>query len=136
MAADFVVRRGRAGDPVRMREILASAPEAAQCTEGYDVLVADHGGLAVGFAVYRLVAGEGELLNLAVDPGWRRLGVATALLDHMMPEASLWHLEVRESNRQAIDFYERRGFERVGERRGYYRDGETALLYSFFSGVD
>lgn len=133
MAEDLVLRQGESWDEERMAAILAGAPEAAQWKNEFSTLVAEAGGEVVGFAVYRIVAGEGELLNLAVEAGWRRRGVATALLDRLMAEAGLWHLEVRESNEKAIAFYQRCGFEWVGERRGYYRDGETALLYSCFS---
>ncbi len=136
MAEDLVLRGGEDRDEERMVAILSGAPEAAQWKNEFLTLVAEAGGEVVGFAVYRIVAGEGELLNLAVDARWRKRGVATALLKRMMTEAELWHLEVRESNEKAIAVYERFGFERVGERRGYYRDGETALLYSCFSRME
>ena len=84
-----------------------------------------------GFALYRVVAGEGELLNLAVHPSARRSGVGRALLLEMMPLAKIWHLEVRESNLAAIALYQSLGFVQVGRRASYYADGEAALLFSF-----
>lgn len=39
-------------------------------------------------------------------------------------------LEVRRDNEPAIELYKRMGFERVGRRRGYYRDGTDALILS------
>jgi len=39
------------------------------------------------------------------------------------------HLEVREGNRRALDFYARHGFAIVGRRPKYYQDnGEAAVL--------
>jgi ribosomal-protein-alanine N-acetyltransferase len=43
-------------------------------------LVADDGGRIVGYLIGRDVAGSGEVLNVAVDPGQRRSGIATTLL--------------------------------------------------------
>ena len=37
-------------------------------------------------------------------------------------------LEVREDNTTAATFYESRGFEEVGRRRDYYRDGAAAVV--------
>ena len=37
-------------------------------------------------------------------------------------------LEIRESNQAGMGLYTASGFEVVGRREGYYRDGEDALL--------
>jgi [ribosomal protein S18]-alanine N-acetyltransferase len=73
-----------------------------------------------------------HLMNIAVDPGARRRGVAMAMLDVMLeragPEAS-YTLEVRTSNAPAIALYERYGFRAAGTRPRYYQDtGEDALI--------
>jgi ribosomal-protein-alanine N-acetyltransferase len=78
-----------------------------------------------GFAMVRSVADEAELLLLAVDPRHRRRGIGTALLRGVIAEAQATgiadlHLEVRSSN-EAVALYKAQGFEKVGERRGYYR---------------
>jgi ribosomal-protein-alanine N-acetyltransferase len=79
--------------------------------------------------------GESEILNLAVDPGERRSGVARALLNEALAGApGAWFLEVRASNAAAIRLYEQAGFERAGRRDGYYREpAEEALVMRFFS---
>lgn len=86
-------------------------------------------GQPVGFSLFRITAGEAELLLLAVDPAHRRKGVARALLDDFVISArsagaSKVHLEVRENN-PAIQIYELAGFSPVGRRRDYYsgKDG-------------
>jgi ribosomal-protein-alanine N-acetyltransferase len=78
-----------------------------------------------GFAMVRSVAGEAELLLLAVAPAARRRGVGTSLLRGVIADAvagavSDLHLEVRAGN-AAVRLYTEHGFRKVGERRGYYR---------------
>jgi hypothetical protein len=52
-----------------------------------------------------------------------------ALLDQAIQRgAALSTLEVRVGNAPARRLYEKLGFEEVGERRNYYRDGEDALI--------
>ncbi len=73
-----------------------------------------------------------HLMNVAVAPEKRRLGVAGALLTDLFNEAGdelPFTLEVRMSNTDAITMYERFGFQRAGMRRRYYHDnGEDALI--------
>jgi len=81
-------------------------------------------GEAVGFALQRVIAGDGELLLLATDPKVRRRGIGRALLQHFLDEAreagtSRVHLEVRDGN-PAVAMYRRAGFKAVGRRRKYY----------------
>ena len=88
-----------------------------------------------GYASFRKGGGEAELLRLAVAPGERRRGVARALvtggIERLRPAGiETCFLEVRTNNDGAIAFYQELGFERVGRRPGYYRDGSDALVYA------
>jgi len=130
----MILREGSDLDWARFRELVAVSHEAARWVDGYPTVVAERDGIVVGFALYRVVAGEGELLNLAVEPLLRRGGIGRQLLERLLGLAEVWHLEVRESNQAAIGLYESVGFERVGRRPGYYSDGEAALLFSLASG--
>jgi [ribosomal protein S18]-alanine N-acetyltransferase len=73
-----------------------------------------------------------HLMNIAVDPGSRRQGIAMRMLDEMIERAgpdSSYTLEVRTSNAPAIALYERYGFRAAGTRPRYYQDtGEDALI--------
>jgi [ribosomal protein S18]-alanine N-acetyltransferase len=78
----------------------------------------------IGFALSRAIAGEAELLLLAVRRRSQRRGVGKMLLDRFTAHArkrgaERLHLEVREGNR-AVKLYERSGFVLVGRRRDYY----------------
>jgi ribosomal-protein-alanine N-acetyltransferase len=73
-----------------------------------------------------------HLMNVAVDLDYRRLGVASALLEHLFETAGdheRYTLEVRISNEEAIRMYESYGFRSAGVRRRYYHDNnEDALI--------
>lgn len=84
-------------------------------------------GALVGYLFAVLVVDEAHLGNLAVDPGYRRRGVAQRLLDDLLRAglragARRVTLEVRESNLGARKFYERNGFLDVAVRKSYYRN--------------
>ncbi len=86
----------------------------------------DEGGALIGYGICTQVADEGEILNLAVDPGARRRGAGRRLLAAMLDFLESRgvrevFLEVRASNQPAIALYEASGFGRLGIRRGYYR---------------
>jgi ribosomal-protein-alanine N-acetyltransferase len=126
----FRIRERRPEDSGALEAIVNASPEAARWVDGYECMVAESETEVAGFVLFRVVAGEGELLNVAVAPEHRRCGVARGLWSAIEARAGLWHLEVRASNAAAIRFYEELGFTRVGEREGYYADGETATLYT------
>lgn len=76
---------------------------------------------------------EGHITLLGVDPEFRRQGLGQLLLCFLLRGAYKrgleWAtLEVRASNQAALSLYNRLGFQSVGERRGYYPDGENALI--------
>lgn len=86
-----------------------------------------------GFALIRSVAGETELLTIAVDPGQRRKGIGAQLLAQAMIRArrrgsETCLLEVADDNAAAIGLYRSAGFAETGRRPGYYRlpDGQRA----------
>lgn len=99
-------------------------------------LAALRGEELVGFLCGFLIYGEGTIRLLAVKPQYRCSGIASAMLQALLEEgqkqrAEYFTLEVRESNRDAIRFYEGHGFEPAGRRRDFYtQPREDALLYT------
>ncbi|MGA2739435.1 MAG: GNAT family N-acetyltransferase [Bryobacteraceae bacterium] len=134
------LRPGSRGDLASIAQIQAASPEASQWDVPeylkYDLLVAVCDGCVVGFAVARWLAeGEGELLNLAVDPALRRRGVGRRLIAAVTSShpGLLW-LEVRESNLGARKLYEALGFCEAGYRPRYYPDSaERAIVMNVHS---
>jgi [ribosomal protein S18]-alanine N-acetyltransferase len=78
------------------------------------------------FLIGRAVAGEAELLTLAVAPQARRRGLGRKLVQRFLYQARLRsaahaHLEVAATNTPAIALYFTMGFAQTGLRPGYYR---------------
>ena len=79
----------------------------------------------LGFLIGRAVAGEAELLTIAVDPAARRQGIAAGLVAGFLAEArarraGVAFLEVAADNAAARGLYAAAGFTDSGVRRGYY----------------
>ncbi len=79
---------------------------------------------AHGFALTRTLAGETELLTLAVHPDAQRRGTARALLSEWLlqarADAETAFLEVAADNEAAIALYASLSFTQSGLRKGYY----------------
>lgn len=131
----------REGGPQDLNEVIRIMQEAfdprygeawtsAQCLgmlslPGVWLVIAGLDGSDAGFALARSTGDEAELLLLATRPAARHRGVAGALLRAVITEArergvEQLHLEVRAGN-DAVRLYRREGFEKVGERKNYYR---------------
>jgi len=138
----MIVRPATRADAGALGEVHARSFEAPWTGDEILRFAGDPGGLALvaepeageiaGFILCRLIAGEAEVLTLAVRPAARRRGVASALLDAALAltriTAASMFLEVAEDNPGAIALYARAGFEPVGRRAGYYaRPGAPAV---------
>jgi ribosomal protein S18 acetylase RimI-like enzyme len=133
----------RAATPEDVDAIVAiqsASPESSQWhREDYlvfDCVVAECSGEIAAFLVSRqIVPGEREILNVAVHPSYRRLGIASELIQSELKAFPGEHfLEVRESNVAARRVYKRLGFREVGVRPAYYEDPpESGIVMRFFS---
>lgn len=79
-----------------------------------------------GFLIGRCVAGEAELLTVAVAPEERRQGLGAQLVSGFVTEAlergaEVAFLEVAADNAPALALYHAQGFSATGRRRAYYR---------------
>jgi ribosomal-protein-alanine N-acetyltransferase len=88
----------------------------------------------VGYIGSQTSFGETDMMNVAVDPQFRRRGIAESLIGCLITElknrgSHSLALEVRASNAPAIALYEKLGFQQVGLRKNYYRNPkEDALI--------
>ena len=88
----------------------------------------------VGFAGVWIVAGEGDITNIAVHPSYRKQGIASQLLSKLLKICKDTNcnditLEVRVSNTPAQNLYTKFGFVNEGIRKKYYSDnGEDAII--------
>ncbi|NRF11014.1 GNAT family N-acetyltransferase [Agrobacterium pusense] len=90
-----------------------------------------------GFVLAREVAGEAEILTVAVADKFARAGLGwrlmqSAIREAMMRGAETMFLEVDNNNAPALGLYRKLGFKTVAERKAYYtaKDGtkSTALV--------
>lgn len=93
---------------------------------GYGCIVLDRDDAIAGYGILSVAAGEAHILNLCVDPDFRRLGYGDRLLDEILSRARAAgvreiFLEVRPSNLPALSLYRKKGFRQVANRRAYYQ---------------
>jgi ribosomal-protein-alanine N-acetyltransferase len=130
----MVIRAAMESDYPAVARIQALSPEAAQWPLGdysnFKVVLAVVNGAVAGFCAWRQTAvDEAELLNVAVDPGMRKQGVASSLLEELRRRADgCIFLEVAEANIAARALYRRTGWEQVSTRKDYYGPGRNAIV--------
>lgn len=99
-------------------------------------LVMEENNCIVGHMILELVLDEVHLYNVCVLPKHQGQGRGKKWIDYLYQfaanhKASKIHLEVRVSNQAALRLYMKRGFERIGYRKNYYRssnDSEDAII--------
>src|SRR5215510_2687883 len=100
-------------------------------------MVAEQGEKVVGFMIYELHKCKLHILNFAVHPSCRRLGVGSQMVAKLISKLSSHRrtritLEVRETNLTAQLFFRNQGFRAVRVLRSYYEDsGEDAFLMMY-----
>ncbi len=107
-------------------EQISSLPEYAVYIAAFD------GDSLCGIASMYIIAGEGQIMNVAVSPSFRRRGIALGLMNELISRAVTEKclnitLEVAEDNDSAISLYKKCGFIDVGRRKGFY-DQRDALI--------
>jgi [ribosomal protein S18]-alanine N-acetyltransferase len=99
-----------------------------------NINVMENGGLIIGFAVVWNVADEIQLNNIGVKKEYRRNGLGTLMLDHIIactryagPPRKIY-LEVSVNNASALSFYRKNGFIEMGRRKNYYDSVDAILM--------
>ena len=91
-------------------------------------------GEVVGFVGVWIIAGEGDITNIAVSSKYRKLGIASNLLIKLFDVCKTFNceditLEVRASNIPAQNLYKKFNFKEEGISKGYYSDnGDDAII--------
>ena len=92
-----------------------------------------NGNILVGYIFTWLFHGEAHILNIAVHPDYRRMGLGTHLMRFFFDfcltmKVKTITLDVRSSNHPAIEMYRKLGFQKVGLRPHYYADNDEDAL--------
>lgn len=96
-------------------------------------LAAFEGKAMCGIASVYTVLDEGQIMNVAVLPEYRRKGIALKLMKALITTLAekgceIITLEVAENNLSAISLYEKCGFTAVGKRKGFYGDISALIM--------
>ena len=89
-------------------------------------LVCEHEGKIVGYIIFH---SDGHIISIAVHPEWRRKGIGTALMNKVFKRTGgKAMVEVRESNKIAINFYKKLGFVFKTRVPSYYGDEDALIM--------
>ena len=82
-------------------------------------------GKTIGYLIAMLATDSADVLNIGIDPHFKRQGHGTALINHLIEELKKRYiykilLEVRLGNKPAIRFYRKQGFKQISVRKNYY----------------
>ena len=97
------------------------------CTEGAMCFSAVDGDRLIAYVTGRIIAPEGEIYRVAVDPEYRQRGIGYRLLDYAVKTSKgqgleRLFLEVRSRNLPAVKLYTAYGFKQIGTRKNYYKN--------------
>ena len=89
----------------------------------------------VAFICYSIYFERAEINYIYVKDEYRRYGIASELIKHMMKQNENLEnitLEVRESNYSAINLYKKFGFNECATRKNYYASEDAILMIKKF----
>lgn len=115
-------------------ESFLKSMEDIKLKTAYELFTVEKDGQVAGFIILSVVGIEAEILQIAVDRRQRNSGLGTFVMENIFSWCALngvknMYLEVRKSNRSAVELYKKTGFEVVGNRKNYYDDPiEDALI--------
>lgn len=94
------------------------------------VFVAQVGKEVVGYIVISKVGNEVNIENIAVRSDMRKRGIGSTLMNFVIEKNknSIFYLEVRPSNKEAISFYKKFGFREISRRKNYYGDEDAIVM--------
>ncbi len=96
------------------------------------VIVYEQDDAIIGFITATDLGETCDILDLVVDPNYRRKHIAsnlvTYLIGELSPNLKLITLEVATKNKAAIGLYEKFGFDIVNYRKNYYQDDDAYLM--------
>lgn len=90
--------------------------------------VAVYEGHLAGFLLIQDTLDHQDVLLLAVDPRYRRQGIARRLMQTLFPLKKQIFVEVETTNTPALSLYQSLGFEPVGQRQHYYGPNRHAMV--------
>jgi ribosomal-protein-alanine N-acetyltransferase len=111
---------------------ISSFEQELKCDNSY-FIVAKNNEQIVGFAGFKSIIDEADIMNIVVKKDNRKNGIGSLLLENLIYSAKNLNLktltlEVNEYNLPAISLYHNFGFEDVGIRKNYYNGTYNAII--------
>lgn len=85
----------------------------------------------VGFVHLSISFESVDIVNIVVNPSFRRRGIASILMENILniyPNCEQLFLEVRVDNLPAINLYNKLGFRKISRRKNYYGDVDALVM--------
>ena len=99
---------------------------------GYDFIYGYYiNNILVGFIHINKLYENMDIVNIVVDPDYRRRGIASSLLNYVISlfsDVSSIILEVNENNYSAIKLYEKQQFKVINKRLNYYGNDSALIM--------
>ncbi len=112
---------------------ISTFKQELQCQNSHFIVVKDQNLQILGFAGFKHIINEADIMNIVVKKDYRKRGIGKCLLENLISYAKdlqidILNLEVNENNITAISLYNKLGFKNVGIRKNYYNDKYNAII--------
>ena len=109
--------------------------EELQCSSSFFIVAKKQNDEIVGFAGFKAIIDEADIMNIVVNKNYRNQGIGTFLLNNLISYAQKLKLctitlEVNEKNLPAISLYKKFNFEKLGIRKNYYNGTDNGIIMS------
>lgn len=109
--------------------------EELQCSSSFFIVAKKQNDEIVGFAGFKAIIDEADIMNIVVNKNYRNQGIGTFLLNNLISYAQKLKLctitlEVNEKNLPAISLYKKFNFEKLGIRKNYYNGTDNGIVMS------
>lgn len=106
-------------------------------SENTTYIIAKQNEEIVGFAGILIIIDEANIMNIVTKKDKRNLGIGTLLLQELIKisnerKMKTVTLEVNEKNLPAINLYEKFNFKKIGIRKKYYDNTDTAIIMTLY----
>ncbi len=142
ITAEVLFRRATPSDTAAIADLMSRFIDCAWTEDqiAYEIgnasavfFVAESAGSVVGFLSGVCAADECEISDIAVEPCYRRKGIAASLFERLFESAANMgakaaYLLVRDGNIAAESLYRSLGFAVIGRRKGYYGSSDAVIM--------
>lgn len=107
--------------------------EELECASSYFLVAKNSNNEIVGFAGFKIIIDEADIMNIVVKKNFRKNGIGSVLLENLISLSKSLNLksitlEVNENNISAINLYNKFDFVKLGVRKNYYGNSNAIIM--------